>query len=97
MAPRRAKGPGQGTVVNMESQYEDSRRRLEWFGHIKRRYETENIRAIVEMKMEGKRPRGRPKLRCKDTVRRDQKALNIREEWATDTPHRETVAKAEKI
>ena len=39
------------------------RRRLEWFGHIKRRDETENIRAVVEMKMEGKRPRGRPKLR----------------------------------
>ena len=33
------------------------RRRLEWFGHIKRRGETENIRAVAEMKMEGKRPR----------------------------------------
>ena len=30
------------------------RRRLEWFGHVKRRDETENIRAVVEMKMEGK-------------------------------------------
>ena len=50
------------------------RRRLEWFGHVKRR-------AVAEMKMEGKRPRGRPKLRWKDTVRRD---LEIKEEWATD-------------
>ena len=33
------------------------RRRLEWFGHIKRRGETENIRAVAELKMEGKRPR----------------------------------------
>ena len=49
-------------------------RRLEWFGYIKRRDETENIRAVVEMKMEGKRPRGRPKLRWKDTARRDLKA-----------------------
>ena len=31
------------------------RRRLEWFGHVKRRGETENIRAVAEMKMEGKR------------------------------------------
>ena len=35
-------------------------RRLDWSDHVKRRYETENIRAVVEMKMEGKRPRGRP-------------------------------------
>ena len=58
--------------------------------------------------MEGKRPRGRPKLRWTDTVRRDLKAWNIREEWARltgkdgkvsarlATPHRETVAKGEK-
>ena len=59
-------------------------RRLEWFGHVKRRDETENIRPVDEMKMEGKRPRRRPKLRWKDTVRRDLKAWKIREEWATD-------------
>ena len=41
----------------------ERRRRLEWFGHVKRRDEIENIRAVVEMKMEGKLPRGRPKLR----------------------------------
>ena len=34
------------------------RRRLELFGHVKRRDGTENIRAVVEMKMEGKRLRG---------------------------------------
>ena len=32
----------------------------------------------------GERPRGRPKLRWKDTARRDLKGWNIREEWATD-------------
>ena len=61
-----------------------TRRRLEWFGHIKRREETENTRAVAEMKMEGKRPRERPKLRWYDTVRRDLKARKIKEEWATD-------------
>ena len=60
------------------------RRLLEWFGHVKRRVETENIRAVVEMKMKGKRTTGRLKLRWEDTVRRDLKVRNIREEWATD-------------
>ena len=81
---------------------------LEWFGNVKRRDATENTRAVVEMKMEEKRPRGRPtKLRWKETVRRDLKAWNIREEWATDRerwkslcktcyPHRETAATCEK-
>ena len=29
------------------------RRRLEWFGYTERRHDTENIPAVVEMKMEG--------------------------------------------
>ena len=60
------------------------RRRLEWFGHVNGRDVTENIRADVEMKIEGKRPRARPKLRSKYTVRTGLKAWNIREECATD-------------
>ncbi len=43
--------------------------------------------------MEGKPPRGRPKLRWKDTVRRDLKAWNIREEWATDRERWEGLCK----
>ena len=56
------------------------RRRLECFGPVKRRDEPENIRAVVENKMEAKRPGVRTKLRWKDTVRRNLKAWNIREE-----------------
>ena len=33
----------------------------------------------------GKRHGGNPRLRWKDTVGRDMKAWNTREEWATDT------------
>ena len=38
------------------------RGKLEWFGHVKITHETENIRAVVEMKMEWKRPRQGSKL-----------------------------------
>ena len=61
-------------------------RRTEWFGHVKRRDETENIRAVVEMKMEQKYSRGRPKLRWKETVRKEkgEETWKSKEEWATD-------------
>ena len=59
------------------------RRRLELFGHVRRRDETENIRAVAEIK--GKLPSGRPKLKWKYTVNRDLKVWNIGEEWATDS------------
>ena len=65
-------------------------------------------KSVVELKMEGKRPRGRPKLRWKDTAR-----IGIRKPGpsgrngpltGTDgsvsarptTPHKETAAKGEK-
>ena len=38
------------------------RRRLEWFGHVKRRDETENLRAVSKMKIVGKHRRGRHRL-----------------------------------
>ena len=46
--------------------------RWEWFRHLKRRDETENIRAIAELKIEWKHPR------------RDKKAWKIRDEPTTD-------------
>ena len=54
------------------------RRRLEWVGRVKRRRETKDMRAAAEKKMERKRPRGRPRLRWKDMVRRDLNAWKIR-------------------
>ena len=81
------------------------RRRLEWFRHV-RRDETEMIRSVLEMKMDGQRPVGRPRRR-KDTVSRDLKARKIRDEWDADgerdgkvsarpaTQYRETAAKGE--
>ena len=77
-------------------------RMLEWFGHVKRKYETGDIGAVAEMKMEGKRPKGKLRLRWKEIVIRGMKAWPIREEWATDRgkwkgrPISKTAANGEK-
>ena len=65
------------------------RRRLEWFGHVKRRGETENMRwnDIVRRDLKARNIReewATDGERWKDTVRRELKARNIKEEWATD-------------
>ena len=39
------------------------RRKWSLFEHMKIKDETENIRAVAEIKMEGQRHRGRPRLR----------------------------------
>jgi len=56
------------------------RQRLQWFGHIMRRSEGETIRAVIEWKPEGKRPRGRPRKRWLDVVEEDLKAVGV-QEW----------------
>ncbi len=48
---------------------------------------------VAEVKMEGKRHRGRPTLRWKDTGRRDMKAWKILEEWATNRERWEGLCK----
>ena len=61
------------------------RRRLQWFGHVRRRGREEDIRMVAEMRVQGRRKRGRPKKRWYDTVLDDMRRWALEEQ---DTENR---------
>ena len=67
-------------------------RRLEWLGHVIRMNETRYVKKIFEGQLEGRRGRGRPRLRWINDVEDDLRKLGVkrwrtkaldREEWAS--------------
>ena len=67
-------------------------RRLEWLGHVVRMNETGSVKKIFEGKLEGRRGRGRPRLRWINDVEDDLRKLGVkrwrmkaleREEWTS--------------
>ena len=67
-------------------------RRLEWLGHVIRMKETRSVKKVFEGKLEGRRGRGRPRIRWINDVEDDLRKLGVkrrrtkaldREEWAS--------------
>ena len=56
--------------------------RLSWYGHAMRRDDTNVTKEVSTMKVGGKRPRGRPRLRWMDRVRSDLRQHHLDTELA---------------
>ena len=58
--------------------------RLRWFGHVTRMDDERWPKSMLNYNVAGAYPRGRPKKRWMDNVRKDMKSLNINAELALD-------------
>ena len=54
--------------------------RLRWYGHVMRREEDNGIRRVLDWKVDGTRPKGRPNLTWDAVVKRDMKKNCMEEE-----------------
>jgi len=58
--------------------------RLQWYGHVPRKEDTDWVKKCIEYEVEGSRPRGRPKRTWKEVLQKDCQARNLNREDAMD-------------
>ncbi|KAK3894199.1 hypothetical protein Pcinc_002033 [Petrolisthes cinctipes] len=66
-----------GTTKVIEISKKVQERRLQWYGHVMRREENNIAKKVMNIEVEGRRKRGRPRRRWKDCVDEDLKEKNL--------------------
>ena len=73
---------GSTKVVEISKKVQEGR--LRWYGHLMRRENDHVGRNTMEMEVQGRRRRGRPRKRWRDCVRDDMQLKGINEEDTQD-------------
>ena len=60
------------------------RGRLRWYGHVMRKQDEDWVKKCISMEVDGKKPRGRPKLTWMDTVKSDMDRTDLTPVFAHD-------------
>lgn len=73
-----------GSIKVTEASKKLKENKLRWYGHIKRRDENELVRKMLDMDVQGRRRRGRPKKRWMDGVREEMRERGIEDHMTQD-------------
>ena len=69
--------------------------RLRWFGHVHRREEGEWIRKVGELRVQGRRPAGKPRKTRTNVVEENLRALRLKESDALNHDLWRTIIKGD--
>ena len=61
------------------------RSRLQWVGHVERMADDRLPKTAAELREEGRRKQGSPRMRWEDCVKRDARKLGEEEDWKKKT------------
>ena len=73
-----------GTTRVVQASKNITEKRLRWYGHARRMKEEHIVRRMLDVDIPGKRRRGRPNLRWKDSCKRDMTEVGVKEDNTTN-------------
>ena len=73
-----------GTTRLVQASKKITKKRLKWYGHVKRMKEEHIVRRMLDVEIPGKRKRGQSNLRWKDACKRDMTTVDLKEDNTTN-------------